>query len=78
MSSFDVESLFFNIPLNETIKICADKLYPKINMKINGLRQNELRNLLELGNEESLILFNNQYYRQTEGGNGFHSGAHIS
>lgn len=37
MTSFDVDSLFTNIPLNETIGICVDKLYPSNNMKVNGL-----------------------------------------
>ena len=27
MASFDVESLFSNIPLTETIQICIDELY---------------------------------------------------
>ena len=27
MASFDVVSLFTNIPLNETIELCLDKLY---------------------------------------------------
>ena len=39
MTTFDVESLFTNIPLDETIQICVSKLYPKKNMKVNGLRK---------------------------------------
>ena len=67
MASFDVESLFSNIPLNETIDICVNTLYPKRNMKIKGLTKNEFKNLLELATKESLILFDNKYYRQTDG-----------
>ena len=67
MASFDVESLFTNIPLDETIGICVDKLYPRKNMKFKGLRKNEFRQLLELATKESLILFDNHYYRQIDG-----------
>ena len=67
MASFDVESLFTNIPLNETIEICVNKLYPRKNMKYKGLRKNELRMLLELATKESLILFDSHYYRQIDG-----------
>ena len=36
-------------------------------MKFKGLRKNEFRNLLELATKESLILFDNQYYKQIDG-----------
>ena len=36
MASFDVESLFSNIPLTETIQICIDELY-KNSESVNGL-----------------------------------------
>ena len=67
MSSFDVESLFTNIPLNETIEICINKLYPRKNMKIKGLRKKDLKTLLELATKESLFMFDHQYYRQLDG-----------
>ena len=67
MTTFDVESLFTNIPLNETIEICVNKLYPRKNMKVNGLRKNEFRNLLELATKKSLFVFNGQYFSQTDG-----------
>ena len=31
ITSFDIESLFTNIPLEETINICVDKLFEKQN-----------------------------------------------
>ena len=35
MTSFDIESLFTNIPLEETINICVDKLFEN-NTKVNN------------------------------------------
>ena len=48
MATFDVVSLSTNISLDGTIEICVNKLYPEKNMKVNGLRRNEFRNLLLL------------------------------
>ena len=36
MTSFDIESLFTNIPLEETINICVDRLLEN-NTKVNNL-----------------------------------------
>ena len=36
MTSFDIESLFTNIPLEETINVCVDKLFEN-NTKVNNL-----------------------------------------
>ena len=36
MTSFDIESLFTNIPLEETINICVEKLFEN-NTKVNNL-----------------------------------------
>ena len=67
MASFDVESLFTNIPLDETIDICVNKLYPRKNMKIKGITKNEFKGLLTLAVKESFFLFDKQYYRQIDG-----------
>ena len=67
MTSFDVDSLFTNIPLNETIEICVGKLFPRDNMKVSGLGKKEFRSLLELATKESLFLFNKEYYSQIDG-----------
>lgn len=67
MASFDVEALFTNIPLDETINICTNKLFPKRGMKVKGLIKNEFRNLLTLATKESLFLFDGIYYRQIDG-----------
>ena len=67
MASFDVEALFTNIPLDETIDICVEKLYKRRNMKIKGLTKIDFRNLLELACKESLFIFDGVCYQQIDG-----------
>lgn len=65
MASLDVQSLFTNIPLNETINICA----------LNVLRQNpslritqsELEKLLHVCTSDNVFLCDGQLYRQIDG-----------
>ena len=66
MSSFDVDSLFTNIPLNETIEICCNELFRSRN-NVSGLSKEQFRILLELAIKKSFILFNGQYYKQIDG-----------
>ena len=47
MTSFDKESVFTNIPLEETINICVDKLF-EIKAKYNNLTKKSFQSLLEL------------------------------
>ena len=68
MSSIDVDSLFTNISLDETINICVDELFKeKENKKINGLSKAQIRELLKLATKQSFFLFNNNYYIQKDG-----------
>ena len=67
MTSLDVDSLFANIPLSETLNICRNKLFHKKNKKIKGLEKREFRDLLELATKESLFLFDRKYYSQIDG-----------
>ena len=65
MCSFDVCSLFTNVPLNETIQICLDKLYalpdpPAISRPV-------LKKLLEFAIKKSRFIFDGQYYDQIDG-----------
>ena len=66
MASFDVKSLFTNIPLDETIEICT-------NASFNGLdnfmdfTKRQFKSLLELAVKECIFLFNNSYYKQIDG-----------
>ena len=65
MCSFDVSSLFTNVPLDETIHICLDKLYSRPDPP--KLPRPVLRNLLEFAIKKSHFLFDGQYYDQIDG-----------
>ena len=66
MTSFDVENLFTNIPLQETIQICLDSLFRE-NPTFLGFTKALFRSFLELAVNNTFFLFNNNYYQQTEG-----------
>ena len=66
MLSLDVDSLFTNVPLDETIKICIDELL-KSDMTVSGLNKKEMFEMLSLTSKESIILFDNKYYSQIDG-----------
>ena len=63
MSSLDVDSLFANVPLDETIKICIDELL-KSETTVSGLSKKEM---FSLTLKESIILLDNKYYCQIDG-----------
>ena len=54
MVSFDVESLFTNIPLDETIDICVQRLY-KRKKKVKGLLKRHFKELLTLATKFLLV-----------------------
>ena len=66
MVSFDVESLFTNIPLDETINICVDRLYNR-RKKVKGLLKRHFKQLLCYATKSSCFLFNGVYYSQIDG-----------
>ena len=66
MASLDVDSLFTNIPLIETVDICCDLLFNNTEL-VDGLSRAEFKELLTIATTESLILFNGKYYQQTDG-----------
>ena len=47
MGSLDADSLFTNIPLEETINICTNLLYNNEDV-IEGINKSEFKNLLSL------------------------------
>ena len=56
MTSFDIEPLFTNIPLEETINICVDKPFHN-KTKINNLSKETFKSLLELATLDSFFHF---------------------
>ena len=66
MTSFDIDSLFTNLPLDETIELCVRKTFGK-KKKFKGFTKIEFKTLLEFATKDALILFNGKYYEQTDG-----------
>lgn len=67
MASFDIQSLFTTIPLDETLSICVQSVY-KNKRKIKGLLKRGLQQLLMFSRKSPCFLFNNIYYQQVDGG----------
>ena len=61
MANFDVESLFTNIPLQETCDLCVKRFFND-NPNIDDFHQ-----LLTVTMSESLVLFDGEYYKQRDG-----------
>ena len=66
MASLDVDSLFTNIPLNETIDIVTQKVYGS-KRKVDGLLKGDFKRLLQLSTQGAVFYFNGVYYRQKDG-----------
>ena len=67
MVSYDIESLFTNIPLEETIDIILKKLFPTSNTFFHGFNRKNFKELLELAIYDSHFLFNDKLYKQIDG-----------
>ena len=67
MASFDIQPLFTNIPLDETINICVcgDRAFQN-KRKVKGLLKRHFKQLLTLAVKSSCFVFNN-YYTQIDG-----------
>ena len=66
MASCDIQSLFTNIPLDETIEICVDMVLEK-KKKLKGMLKRHFKQLLILSVKSSCFLFNDVYYKQIDG-----------
>ena len=66
MASFDEDSLFTYIPLDETIEICVRKALER-KRKFKGFTKSEFTQLLQFAVKDTLILFNGKYYVQNDG-----------
>ena len=62
MASFDVTSLFTNIPLDETLQICLDELYNGSDSLVS-IDRNNMKSLLNIAAKESFFIFDNKLYR---------------
>ena len=66
MARFYIQSLFTNIPLQETIDLCVENLF-KGRTHVDNLSKDCFRELLTSIMSESLILFNQELYKQHDG-----------
>ena len=62
MGSLDVDFLFTNIPLEETINICCDTLFKETDV-YEGYSKFEFKTLLSLESKESYFFFNEVLYK---------------
>ena len=66
MASLDVESLFTNVSLDETVKICIDELF-KSDMTVSGLNKKDMFEMVLLTLKElSFCLIANITVKLTE------------
>ena len=66
MASLDIESLFTNIPLEETIENYVNNLFFD-KSEIDNLSKQDLYDLLSAPAKESFLIFDNSLYRQIDG-----------
>lgn len=67
MVSYDVTSLFTNIPVQETIEIILNKLFPTAESNYKEFSRSTFKTLLELAVNDSYFTFNNITYKQIDG-----------
>ena len=78
MASFDIKSLFTNIPLKETIEIIISKLFESGNEyiacslnnnidEIHTLKKSDFRDLLEKAVLDMHFIFGGNIYKQIDG-----------
>ena len=65
MASLDVDSLFTNIPLDETINIIIEKLFSE-NETVHNLNKDKFKCLFTLATKESYLLFDEEFYQQVD------------
>ena len=62
--SFDVASLFTNVPLNRTIKITLKRVYEE---KLTNLKKHILKKLIKDSCSKTAFMFNGKMYKQIDG-----------
>ena len=66
MGILDGDSLFTNIPLEETINRCTNLLYNNEDV-IEDINKSDFKNLLSPATHESYFIFNDVLYKQKNG-----------
>ena len=65
IASLDVDSLYTNVPFEETINICVNELF-KSNSNIHCLNKRQITEMLFSTTKESIILFDIAFYTQSD------------
>ena len=66
MASFDVTSLFTNIPVGETIEIISNQIFAN-RVVFEGVDRSQFIKLLSLAARNCHFTFNNRIYQQIDG-----------
>ena len=66
MCSFDIKSLFTNIPVDETIEICLSKCFSNSSL-FNNFTIGNFKKFLNLTLKNTFFIFNNVLYKQIDG-----------
>ena len=66
MASFDINSLFTNVPLEETIDIIINKAFNNATL-FHDFSLTDFRKLLDYSVKDTHFLFNSRYYKQKDG-----------
>ena len=66
MASLDVDSLFTNVPLDETTEMRVNELF-KSTQTVSGLKKQLVLEMLSLTTKENVVLFDQKNYSQIYG-----------
>ena len=66
-ASFDIESLFTNIPLEETIEIIMNLLFPQEDSTYEDFNKTEFEEMLRLATQHTYFFFNESLHQQIDG-----------
>ena len=66
MANLDVESLFTNIPLEETTSVCCDSLF-RNDAKVNNVNKIDFKNFLRAALQNNFFNFQGKIYKQIDG-----------
>ena len=66
MTSLDVDSLFANIPLEDTIRVCCDSLFIN-DSKVNNINRIDFEKLLRAAVQNNFLNFEGKNYKQIDG-----------
>ena len=66
MGSIDVDYLFTDIPLQETVDICTNSLFENTE-KVESFTKIEFKELLSVATKKSYFVFNGKLFKQVDG-----------